>query len=215
MSDMPLDIQDHHPWPELGDQAFAPGTGSNRWTNADLRFARLTADDGVLATGFKNSGDLVVRGVVEHRLSTERMFYPVAYLYRHYVELALKDLIRMALLLELTDGAKKALSGHDLERLWRKARSALEAFFDGDDRTSLEAAESIVLQFHALDKSGQEFRYPRGKDKQPYLVNAPSHVSLEGLRDAVAGLAAFLDGCGTAFSVAIDHQGEVNHDYGN
>ena len=207
------DVIDEEPdfdWPKAGDLPFRSGPP---WTNADMRWARQAASDGAIAESFKLAADLLVDGIEEgNGYSTERMFYPVAYNYRHYVELSLKVVIRLGIRLQFVESANKALSGHDLEKLWRNARLIIEAFFPTGEREPVDAAEQIIAQFHALDRNGQGFRYARSKQDQTHLGNCPDLVNLLELRKVMKGLANFLDGCTIELSMAADHQDEMDRD---
>lgn len=199
------------PWPSADDVAFASGPG---FRNADVSWLRRVVDDEALADGFKRMGDYAVAALEQGiETSHERVFLPIAYAYRHSIELALKSLLRRAEQLELADDVAAVLGGHDLGTLWARVRQALEKFFAGDDPAPLLAAERIVLEFTRLDPSGQSFRYARDKKNRSQLESAPSHVDLIELKRVMAGLSNFLDGCASSFGVAIDNLNEMRHYY--
>lgn len=199
------------PWPSPLDVPFAAGPG---FENAHVHSVTWRPNDELIAEGFKGVADYAVAALERgEENSPERLLFAVGYNYRHFIELSLKCLIRAGRALEVIDDVKAVLSGHDLQKLWAKTREALEVFFAGDDPTPMLAAERIVMDFHALDRTGQAFRYSRDKMDQPHLANAPSHVSLSELRRVMEGLANFFSGCSCAFQVELDHRAETMRYY--
>jgi hypothetical protein len=155
-------------------------------------------DEESFARGFKAAADLVVNAVPgatgeDFPFFPDQYFFPVAYLYRHCLELQLKALLRTGFgLVSVNDDL---LGSHNLHQLWNKARELLEVRWSGAPKDPLDAAEQVILNFHRLDGSGQEFRYPRAKEGKKSLSKAPPVVSLDNLKDVVNGVYDFLSGC--------------------
>jgi hypothetical protein len=206
-------MTDHDiPWPTIGDTAFTAGPG---FENVDLRWLRNYADDEAVAEGFKRVADLAVAALeAGTERSHERLFFPVAYAYRHAVELWLKTLIRLGQALDIVvEPLERELGGHDLAKLWVKARYVLERFYRGDDPAPLLAAERVVMEFHSLDGSGQEFRYARDKKNRAHLSNAPAHANLLELSRVMAGVGTFFESCSMGLGVAVDNHREMKATY--
>ena len=111
-------------WPKAGDNPFLlDGSSSNRSTLANLQWlVRFRTDDSVLAEGFKEAADMIVaeleRG--ENSKHPDIYFFPVAYLYRHSVELQMKEILRQAISLGLVEKSEKlneVLGDHSLASL--------------------------------------------------------------------------------------------------
>jgi hypothetical protein len=89
------------------------------------------------ATGFKAAGDLVIEAIpnastVDNPWYPDQYFFPVAYLYRHCIELQLKALIQAGEWSGLVSVPDKRLYGkHDLDILWKKAREVIELRWAG------------------------------------------------------------------------------------
>jgi hypothetical protein len=104
-------------WPKAGDSLF--GTGP--WS-AEGILGTFTWPDGFYyyAVAYREAADELVQTVIDQRISPDSAIYPILYLYRHYVELILKQIIESGEMLE-----KKSDSGHEhhqLDRLWQQAR---------------------------------------------------------------------------------------------
>jgi hypothetical protein len=179
-------------WPKKGMKAF------------------LSADDGEFfhlpsilmhfpqhAGAFKDVADLVVDWLVSRtdRGHHDSWLFPVAYLYRHCLELKLKDLVALGILHRFfeREEVQEVLDDHNLAKLWTRVRRLLEHRWPEADAGPLKGVEAAVNQFHQADPNGQVFRYERDKNtrRQHRHENLPDHISLGNLRkmmDAVYNL---------------------------
>lgn len=64
------------------------------------------------------------------RKGNNRSAMPVLFLYRHYLEIALKDALDRSRVLDLSQSDEKF--GHDLVALWVEAKSVLKVFVSDD-----------------------------------------------------------------------------------
>lgn len=141
-----------------GEKLFGEGGG-------DWREIAISVDTYANATmytmGFKEAADaLVVRGL-ETRMQ-DFVLMPALYLYRHALELVLKDLIYLGQ--EMRGEQRHVWVTHKLAALWSPARAALEEGFPNDDPATLDAMEALVLELGSIDAGGELFRYSHGKD---------------------------------------------------
>ncbi len=207
-----MDEEKERPWPRKGDVAFGRGSHPDLLTKkiATIDHLILHPHIGYHADGFREAADIIV-----DRLERENyMFYPgnlfapIAYLYRHAIELDLKLGIEAAIAIELVERTRKVedvLSGHNLHRLWNVLKPAILKFWSDSSPDVPNAAEQIIRQFHDLDKSGQSFRYATTTDGRPSIEdspNVPRHVDLVELKKVAGGLCSFLDGCYSGFDDA-------------
>lgn len=206
--------QEEMPWPREGADAFA--AGDNVLTNCDLQWLdMLCADkDALIAEGFKDAADRTVEALErpEEARHADPYLFPVAYLYRHYVELSLKSLYRDASRLLDRKPDPKVTKKHDLHELWNKTKGALSACFPQEDPSALRNVEEVILQFHKLDSSGQSFRYARDTSGKPHLKNAPRSIDLANLKNIMQGIGNFLDACDAAVGAALGDKDEDPHD---
>ncbi len=194
-------------WPKKGDRAFKPSISS-----AD--HARLEAfvmpSDGMYITGFQRAADMIVEAAKSDDGNPDDLIFPVAYLYRHHLELMLKDMIRLGIRIGAIEvrahsnsepcpncGHRKVIkdwqSEHNLHRLWNLVKSLLTEVWPDGPTDDINAAERMILQFHELDSSGQEFRYAKDKKNTPHLQNAPVCVDLVNLKATTDAVSTFLD----------------------
>lgn len=115
---------------------------------------------------FKESGDLLLAQIGEHRVKTaDTVIQPTIYLYRHSIELLLKGIIISEYLMKdvAINDIKKKIKGHDLEALWLKAQDIIKKYLKKDiknEPSKLEEIDQALLALHYFDEDSTQFRYP-------------------------------------------------------
>lgn len=180
-------------WPKKGNKAFVAPKGGK-----SFHIERLAWHWPQHAQAFKLAAELVVDAYEEadRRLEYDELFYPVAYLYRHCVELRLKDIITTGLGMHFFKKAdvKEAMENHNLARLWNHAKKLLKDRWKGADETPLKAVESVINELHQVDPTGQAFRFDADKSGRRFRHDKlPTRVSLKELRKTMDGVFTFLD----------------------
>ena len=198
------------PWPGKNDKAFTEGVYGP--TQACLEWLQHCEIDWAMAEGFKEAADKVVDDLasgtnLEH---PDKFFFPVACLYRHGLELYLKDLIHDGMelgIIEEDNEIQELLNSHNLHVLWYRVRFVLEEVWPDGDRDDLTSVERIILQFHCVDPSGQRTRYSKDKKGKSYSERLPQRVDLKQLKKVAEGLFTFLSACKHGLGEAMDWQG--------
>lgn len=177
-------------WPRKGDRAFKRSV-------PPVDHARLEAfvipSDGTYLVGFQRAADMIVDAAKTDEGNPDDLFFPVAYLYRHHLELMLKELVRLGLRLGSIEGCENILGQHNLEQLWNRAKQLIKEVWSDSPHDDLRAVEQVILEFHKLDPTGQAFRYARDRHGAAQLQGAPLRVDLDNLRAAVDAVSRFLD----------------------
>jgi hypothetical protein len=132
------------------------GTGAQ---HVDLDWMKLIGLSGYYVSGYKNAADKLV----DEAKTDASLFFPVGFLYRQYIEIHLKYLLHCIRWLNVVPLVDSDIHGHELDKLWMKARKALETKWPAPTYDELDAVESIILDFHQVDPSGQELRYAMTK----------------------------------------------------
>lgn len=96
-----------------------------------------------ICKGFKEVGDLAVVASLENPHHPDIYFRPVAFLYRHYLEVQLKRIVQLADKLLHTKDRKQALATHDLLKLWTEARKVLERVWPDADDSQLKKPSQV------------------------------------------------------------------------
>ena len=142
--------------------------GDEYWqANARINFSCNRFD--LYATGYKDAGDRLVELVLAELKGRDTLIYPIVFLYRQYIELRLKEIIKQGqVLLEKPEKTEKT---HNLETLWTAAKKIIDQVFEHetDSSDSLKYAEHVINEFSKIDRRSYSFRYPIDTKGQPNL----------------------------------------------
>ena len=119
------------PWPAKGDKAFKDVPFSPTGASPHLlsEISEMFGGDyqWAIVAGFKEAADKVVDSLVATKEKMDVFFFPVVYLYRHAIELALKGLVNDGVCLHILEDGQELqdiLGSHNLNSLWDRVRPA-------------------------------------------------------------------------------------------
>jgi hypothetical protein len=163
--------------------------------------------------GFRMAARSLALQVCETHSDQDSLVYPILYLYRHHLELVLKDVFRtIARLLDhpISDDEESSLGRHDLVPLWEQIAPLLEPVcrYGGENDMppeDIEGVRSYLGQLKEHDPDGQRFRYATIKVRPPKKSNLPVRhersikeelrlVNIRVFADHMERLADYLDG---------------------
>ncbi len=135
--------------------------------------------------------------------------FPIIFLYRHYIELRLKEIILNNW--EFLERVKSFPSGHDIYKLWNICRACLketDKLVDPGFAQSREYVEQIIGAYDALetdlnkfaeiDPDSQHFRYPVDAQGNPISIDNKLLAKLQReLPELVKRISYNLDGIST------------------
>ena len=133
--------------PEGSTRSFVLGSWSPDWH--------------LWVAGYKLAADRLVSHLTEHGTRFDYVCIPILFLYRHFVELYLKALLRDVG--ELLETSEAVQFSHPLLPLWKKLRARLVSFDPRNDSAWNDRAESLIAEMDSLDASSFTFRYPENK----------------------------------------------------
>lgn len=197
------------------DEEFFPSPEDNLfsasgdwWSTACLNWYR----DGwsLYADGYKNSADALVEVVTAAGRKQDTFVYPIVFLYRQYLELAIKDLIRRCRSLQDISGAVRPV--HRIDELWIECRKLLAEISPGEAEGELEQVGRLIQEFHAMDPSATAFRYPETKDGQPSLPDL-DRVDLMNLGVVMGKIHNLLDGASSQVTEYLSLKSEMLREY--
>jgi hypothetical protein len=124
------------------------------------------------------------------------LFMPIIYLYRHSLELALKNIIHyMYYAKRLPELPDKELGKHDLILLWNIVRPVLCDTWSKEDRSPVNNTQALIEDFQKIDKLGQNFRYSYQKNGKRTSDKYPEIICLDHLKEAVHEVHTFISAC--------------------
>jgi hypothetical protein len=128
-------------------------------------------------------------------------------LYRHYIELQLKNLISSGK--SLLDETPEYPRSHDLSKLWAECRPILTRIFGESPTKDLDTVESLINELHSIDPASISFRYPVDRKDDTTIPSSLTSLNLRQCRGIMDKLASFLDGADTGIWVYLDTKHEM------
>jgi hypothetical protein len=180
-------------------------SGSDWWHNACLNFNGI--DINAYAIGYKQAADFLVERVSQDRSNQDTLVYPIAFLYRQYLELRLKQLILIGSKL-LDTPAKEENRHHGIDKLWKQCRKILEKVHPDENTNDFDDIEMYIVEFDRVDPSSTAFRYPADKEGNPSLEGL-KHINLRNLSEAMDKIAVLLDGAALEIDVLLQDKYEM------
>ncbi len=165
------------------------------------------------AIGYKEAADQLMAGMGVGQSNGSYLTYPIMFLYRHYLELRLKEIVislkemgslsvdfdHFNLWPQLPDDQPR---GHCLTYFWDSMLSHWvgaieEELVAGIVLEELESKYKIIgeriNELDEIDRSSEVFRYPVDKEGSPYHISTPNVRELSHVKDVVDAIAYHLD----------------------
>ena len=170
----------------------------------------------IYTAGFKRSVEILLESV-KSTYEVNTVIFPILFLYRHYVELSLKETIGYGRYLD--EQSKPLTGGHNLKNLWEEARKYIEKHvFEVIKAEELDKIEILIHEIHSIDPSSEGSRYPFVKKKKekgrhiPFPLNA-CPIDLDELYAKTKEVFDFLEKATNYLAVAKDLEAEFRLDY--
>ncbi|HKS73011.1 MAG TPA: hypothetical protein VJQ82_07420 [Terriglobales bacterium] len=135
------------------------------------------------ALGYKEGGDRLVAQIVDEQRHQDLLVYPIVFLYRQYLELAIKGLIRQSQ--RLLDEPVQIPQNHQIDQLWDQCSKLLQQVSPGDSVEEQKHIGRLIREFRTVDPWATAFRYPVDKKGTPSLLGL-RHINLRNVRDTIA-----------------------------
>lgn len=156
----------------------------------------------LFAEGYKSAADILVKHAIDGSADRETLVYPTVFLYRQYIELRLKEILREGS--ALLDDARSFPKRHELDLLWPPVRQIIEAVWAHEDTDDAELlfVDRVITEFFAIDPKSMSFRYPG-------LLGGVNEIDLRHLSQTIDRVFMFLDGVSDAISAYRDFSTEL------
>ncbi|MFT6168655.1 MAG: hypothetical protein ACJAR9_000767 [Celeribacter sp.] len=152
--------------------------------------------------GFRKGAFQLAERMCTEPNDQDLLVYPIAYLYRHHIEMVLKSIFHLSLEVldeEISGRQKKKLVLHDLTRLWGMIKPKLSAICTLANeaplpKEDLEGIEAYMHQLNAQDPNGESFRYARQNDSKRTLNEDLMRINIRSFAINMEKLANYLEG---------------------
>jgi len=151
-------------WLREDDRLFQNEKNGATWKlNACLGYSHASLFS--VAQKYKESADTLTATAVRGEIMLDKAILPIAFLYRHVLELLIKDIIFTARRVE--DEGNNYPQEHNLEILWPEAMRLLKKHYGKEAPKELDYMQPIIDDFHTHDPWSFSFRYPTDKKGNP------------------------------------------------
>jgi hypothetical protein len=178
------------------------------WNNACLNWGGHSWL--LYATGYKEAADLLVKHIEARQASQDTLVYPILFLYRQYLELLLKDTLRMAQRLQEVEGEMPM--HHRLDALWQELHRLLIQISPGDSEAELKEVGRLIGEFSHVDPLSMAFRYPVDKAGKPTLPGI-THINLRNVREVLGKISIMLEGANSQVYEYLQNKLEMERDF--
>lgn len=170
-------------WPKKGDRLLRK---TNDWSTG-VRFSNDCISRHVhIWDGYVDAGEALVEDCRRNPQARHFLIYPILFVYRHALELAMKWILIM-----YGGYGMNSIAHHNLWQLWKLCREVIDAA--GNDDGSTDIVEGIIKEMHDLDKSALSFRYGIDRNNKPPKL-PEGLFDPENIRDVMTGVKHFFDG---------------------
>jgi len=160
------------------------------------------------ATAYKEAAENLVKEVVNSHRNLDTFVYPIVFLYRQYIELRLKEIIREGG--KLLDEAGEFPMTHHVHKLWPLAKRIVEKVFENEDgKQDFQFVEHVLAEFSKYDPESFSFRYPIDKKGNNPLLGL-THINVRHLSETINRLAEILEVASDRVSIYRDWKNEMD-----
>lgn len=199
---MTEDLNQHPglPVPTANDKLFLndlPDWNNNAWIHKPSNKFSLYAD------GYIEGARKLVDKCLNEQQGHDTLVFPIIFLYRHYIELRLKELIIG--LNYLNDKGETLSQTHNVVNLWNDFEKKY-SIISTDRSDEFKQTERLIKEFSSIDPKSMAFRYPIDtKGNNSLSINL---VNLRNFANVMDKIHIFLN----ALSWQVDYYVELSDD---
>jgi hypothetical protein len=161
------------------------------------------------ADGYRRAADIINKNC-QTFYDRNTLVYPMIFLYRQYIELALKDIIREGNKVIKKENKLPAI--HSLDKLWAICVLIINERNLPIPGQQLKSVKKQIDEFNQVDPGSMAFRYPETKEGAPILPADLDAVGLQNLSGSMDALSKLLKKIGSLLDADIELERE-HRDY--
>ncbi|ENE37178.1 hypothetical protein ECP030229310_4869 [Escherichia coli P0302293.10] len=160
--------------------------------------------------GYRRAADILINHIDESGRDQDFLVYPVLFLYRHHLELLIKQIIGLALALaEDPDKHQYKKDDHNLNNLWPLAQRLILEVDDSYRPSDFKIVKEVVKALHQADERATDFRYARRNDGTRSLEGI-HYVNPRRFGEKMGEASDLLDGVDNGLRYLLDCKAEWN-----
>jgi len=159
--------------------------------------------------GYRRAADILIRHIDETGRDQDFLVYPVVFLYRHHIELQIKQVIGLARQLLRDDGSGCSNKvTHNLNSLWETARKAILQADDTLSSSDFTRVSAVVKALNEADLRATGFRYARTREGGRSLKGV-YYINTRRFGDQMAAASDELDAIDDGLRYLLDAENEM------
>ena len=160
--------------------------------------------------GYRRAADILIGHIDASGRDQDFLVYPVLFLYRHHLELLIKQIIGLALALaEDPDKHQYKKDDHNLNNLWPLAQKLILEVDDSYRSSDFRLIKAVVKELHNADMRATDFRYARRNDGTRSLEGI-HYVNTRRFGEKMGAASDLLDGVDNGLRYLLDCKAEWN-----
>lgn len=193
-------------FPQKNDQLFSNNFLDWR-NNACLNYMHYKFPS--YADGYKEGAQKLIEVCLNGDGTMDNLIYPVAFLFRQYIELQLKDFIIG--LNYCVEGSQNFPVHHKIDILWKEFIRLYKLIGEEPNNEDFVNAERIILEFASVDPKSMAFRYPVSPNGENTLnLNL---VNLRNFAEVMGRLVNLLDAISDQIATYKEFTGDMYRDW--
>lgn len=165
--------------------------------------------------GYKEAADNLIEYATNSKdiKTLDTFIFPICFLYRQYLELAMKNIFLKYSGSSEEDKVKVIKNvSHNLNEMWKKIVPIISEETTNEEKEDIKIVRDYIKQFSDFDKSSFTFRYPINKELD-LLFKEEKFLDLINLRERMNELYNFFEGCDGKLDSIRDFKYEMMSDY--
>lgn len=166
--------------------------------------------------GYGEAAKLLVEHVLKTYADQDTLVFPIAYLYRHHIELVIKRVLVLCaevLKRPLSPPEKSHLKKHRLDLLWNDIKATLRVSYKRASgkmppNAHIQGVDSYIRQLNERDKESDSFRYSTSKEGRRALADL-THINIRSLADKMERLSEFFAAIECQLELHLDFEAEM------
>lgn len=197
--------EDNYSYPKIGDKLFKE-IKTDRY---NVCLDPFSEDWAKYTCGYKDAADILVDYFCNNQYS-KYLVFPILFLYRHYIELQLKMIIKDGY--QLLDIKKDFRKCHIIEELWRDCRTIIEKTWPNGASDPLDATEACIFELSLIDPASIEFRYPIRKNGTLTIPDL-MYVNLKNFFEVMKKIDNLLSSICDAICIDLEQKKDIEGQY--
>jgi len=193
-------------WPKQGEQLFR--ADADWHLNACINcYPPLLS---IVASSYREGAEVLARATADGKATLDLAILPIVFLYRHYLELTIKDVIDT--LRSLEGEGEGYPQHHNLKNLWSEATRLVRMHYGQRTPPEFDRVQSCIDEFEVHDPESFSFRYPTDK-KGKAALRGIKHINVRHLYETMERVSALLEGIGCDLHHKLDLISEMQSGY--